>query len=185
MICIYLNFCGLASTSVILLGDCTWELIKRSSAWGDHQGKAQTWLHMVICMPYLIIRTTLKRRATVNAQLPEVEAASQLLMGLCSGTHIYGTRCVGEARVGINHFPGLVSNSGPSKWLSTWRFDWTRHPWPLRLLPVARKTPSAPRPTLAACHEDPRDTRHVLGRCLRICSREGGGASGGFGVFRM
>ncbi|CAJ1359054.1 unnamed protein product [Effrenium voratum] len=32
---------------------------------------------------------------------------------------------------------------------------------------------------------DPRDTRHVLGRCLRICSREGGGASGGFGVFRM
>jgi len=34
---------------------------------------------------------------------------------------------------------------------------------------------------------DPRDTRHVLGRCLRICSRApGSGASPGrFGVFRM
>mmetsp|Transcript_11182 Transcript_11182/g.21540 ORF Transcript_11182/g.21540 Transcript_11182/m.21540 type:complete len:164 (-) Transcript_11182:33-524(-) len=37
---------------------------------------------------------------------------------------------------------------------------------------------------------DPRDTRHILGRCLRICSRQPGGRSrglqrGGFGVFRM
>jgi len=35
---------------------------------------------------------------------------------------------------------------------------------------------------------DPRDTRHVLGRCLRIVSRSpGSGASkvGNFGVFRM
>jgi len=34
---------------------------------------------------------------------------------------------------------------------------------------------------------DPRDTRHVLGRCLRICSRSpgSGGAAGRFGVFRM
>jgi len=34
---------------------------------------------------------------------------------------------------------------------------------------------------------DPRDTRHVLGRCLRICSRApGAGAGPGrFGVFRM
>jgi len=34
---------------------------------------------------------------------------------------------------------------------------------------------------------DPRDTRHVLGRCLRICSRSPGGsdAAGKFGVFRM
>jgi len=33
---------------------------------------------------------------------------------------------------------------------------------------------------------DPRDTRHVLGRCLRICSRAPGEVStGGFGVFRM
>uniref|UniRef100_A0A7S2NQJ3 methylcrotonoyl-CoA carboxylase n=1 Tax=Zooxanthella nutricula TaxID=1333877 RepID=A0A7S2NQJ3_9DINO len=34
---------------------------------------------------------------------------------------------------------------------------------------------------------DPRDTRHVLGRCLRICTRSpgGGGSPGKFGVFRM
>lgn len=34
---------------------------------------------------------------------------------------------------------------------------------------------------------DPRDTRHVLGRCLRICSHSpgGGNPSGRFGVFRM
>jgi len=35
---------------------------------------------------------------------------------------------------------------------------------------------------------DPRDTRHILGRCLRICSRTPGGsegAAGRYGVFRM
>jgi len=37
---------------------------------------------------------------------------------------------------------------------------------------------------------DPRDTRHVLGLCLRICSRNPGGGAGGqqpgrYGVFRM
>eukprot|EP00434_Breviolum_minutum_P037592 symbB.v1.2.033337.t1/scaffold4127.1/size44276/5 len=33
---------------------------------------------------------------------------------------------------------------------------------------------------------DPRDTRHVLGRCLRICSRApGNGSNGSYGVFRM
>jgi acetyl-CoA carboxylase carboxyltransferase component len=34
---------------------------------------------------------------------------------------------------------------------------------------------------------DPRDTRHVLGRCLRICSRNpgGGNPAGRFGIFRM
>jgi len=33
---------------------------------------------------------------------------------------------------------------------------------------------------------DPRDTRNVLGRCLRICSRApGSGSTGAYGVFRM
>eukprot|EP00913_Durusdinium_trenchii_P020372 g19138.t1 len=33
---------------------------------------------------------------------------------------------------------------------------------------------------------DPRDTRHVLGRCLRVCSRSPGyGSTGAYGVFRM
>jgi len=35
---------------------------------------------------------------------------------------------------------------------------------------------------------DPRDTRHVLGRCLRICSRNPGSSNnstGNWGVFRM
>jgi propionyl-CoA carboxylase len=32
---------------------------------------------------------------------------------------------------------------------------------------------------------DPRDTRHVLGRCLRIVSRAPGSGTGNFGVFRM
>lgn len=34
--------------------------------------------------------------------------------------------------------------------------------------------------------KDPRDTRHVLGRCLRVCSRSPGyGSTGAYGVFRM
>lgn len=32
---------------------------------------------------------------------------------------------------------------------------------------------------------DPRDTRHVVGRCLRICSRNPGTGPQGYGIFRM